>query len=431
MSDTQPSLASAVPAGLADAGAAALATFAMGLAAARLMVPEAFAVYALAFSLFSAIMVISTQLAFQPAEVRVVERPVDQRLGLLPASLRAGVLPALLGSLLTPLTLAVLPGDADDSVVLPVLATALLAGVISPVQDHIRRMLHAGGRSWDAARVSGVQLVVAVAGIAGLWAAPISPGWVPFGALVIANVASSAVGVVLARRHAEDTMEHADDLQLSALVRSGRWLLVVGLVPNLGAFVAGALVAHLASAEALGHAEVARVVARPIPVVSVALAAVLGPRLMRAASRLDRPAALSLERTYLRILAAATVGYAAIVSIDWWGNPMAQLLPSAYVVSGLVPAMLAGVALNQLAVDRRLELTAAMQERRLAGIEGFSGVMRMLAAASATVTAEFALPISYATMGVIRAAGFRIAAARHLWSSAREAPPAASETLVP
>ena len=426
----QPALVSAVPAGLVDAGAAALATFGIGLVAARLLAPNAFAVYALFFALFTAVMVISTQLAFVPAEVRVIERPVDERLAWLPATLRAGWAPALLGSLVTPVTLLALPHDADRSVVTPLLVTALAAGVVSPVQDHVRRMLHAGGRSWAAAGVSAVQLTVTALGLLVLGLAPVSPGWVPFGALVAANLASAGYGIVAARR-STSPLPQPPDLRLSRLVSSGRWLLAVGLIPNGGAFVAGVLVAHLASAEALGHAEVARVVSRPIPVVAVALASVLGPRLMQAVTLGDRPGARRLERMFLGTLVLAALGYGAWVAVDWVGNPMAAILPSAYIVAGLVPAVVVGVTLNQFAVDLRLELTAGREEKRLARIEGVSGIVRMAAASTAAVTAEFAIPLAYAAMGIVRAVGFRRAAGRHLWSRDPVTPAAAPGSLVP
>jgi O-antigen/teichoic acid export membrane protein len=208
-------------------------------------------------------------------------------------------------------------------------------------------------------------------------------------------------------------------------------LLVVGLFPNMGAFVAAALVAHLASAEALGHAEVARVVARPIPVVAMALASVLGPRLMAAAAKRDLTGARHLERVYLGVLAGASLAYVALVVVDWPGNPMALILPEAYVVSWLVPAILVAMVLNQLAVDRRLELTAAGQERRLAVLETLSGGVRMLAAATAAVTGEFAIPLSYASMGIVRALGFRFAAIRHVWSGAEPSESRTGRTLVP
>jgi len=149
-------------------------------------------------------------------------------------------------------------------------------------------------RSTMQANTSGV---LVAASLFALWLLPhvhVSSSWVPFGALALGNTASLAAGLVLARGHHADQSGRAR-LRPGALVHSGRWLLIVALLPTGAALISAAFVVHLAGSAAMGFAEAGRVFGQPPWVLSMGLAAVLGPRSMRAAQqgRLDEARVVS------------------------------------------------------------------------------------------------------------------------------------------
>jgi hypothetical protein len=74
--------------------------------------------------------------------------------------------------------------------------------VTSPLQDHIRRLLHQAGWSFGAALVSLLQLAVVLTCVVAFHTAGLTALYIPPLALGTANLLSLAAGVVLARRRA-------------------------------------------------------------------------------------------------------------------------------------------------------------------------------------------------------------------------------------
>ena len=154
------------------------------------------------------------------------------------------------------------------------------------------------------------------------------------------------------------------------------------------------IIAGLASPEDLGYAEAARVVAQPILVLAAGLSAVLSPRAMRAAMDDDLETAQHNRRVYLGLILVAAAGYIAVAGWDWALNPMAYIVPSAYVVSGLVVAtIVANFSITAVYLQIH-ELMGAGRESALARIAWISSPVILLGGLTAGVTGPFALAIS-------------------------------------
>ncbi len=95
----KPGASRRLPAGVADAAFASLATFAAGLSAVNLFNDVDRGVYALFFTAFGLGVVLPWELILIPAEVNAVSFPVADRMRRARDTLRMGLPMALLGSL--------------------------------------------------------------------------------------------------------------------------------------------------------------------------------------------------------------------------------------------------------------------------------------------------------------------------------------------
>jgi hypothetical protein len=280
-------------------------------------------------------------------------------------------------------------------------------------------MLHIGGLSWAAAMVSGVQLLTAAATIAVLTIAEVSPAWQPFGALAAANLVSGLVGMAIWQRHAASLEQQP--LDLGALVRSGKWLLLAGMVPHFSGLGAAWLVAYLASAQALGYAEAARILARPIAVLSVGLKSVFGPELMRAGANRDLVSARRLTGYYTMAIVACGTVYLFAAGFNAVWNPFSTLMPTAYFVWGLVAATIAVHIIDRVAgAGATLQLMGAGRARGLAVVETVGSIGQVLAGLTAPFASAFAIPISYLVGSAIRQAWLQVLV-RRLYTEASPA----------
>lgn len=393
----------AIPAGLADAGLASLATFVVGLYAAGQLEPAVLGVYALHFSAFTLAAVVPGQLLLVPAEVAALRLAHSRRLSILPRSVGKAAPLAVAAGAAVLLTRVLTPSGIDPVIVTGIGAGAAVSATLSPLQDHVRKMLHLSGRSWGAAAVSLLQLLAILVATAVLHATGVRSEQIPFGALAIANAVSLAAGLVIS--HPRERVQVGDLLVGRALVRSGRWLLVVGMVPSLATLAAATLIAQLASAEALGVAEAARVLAQPLIVLGLGLSSVLGPRSMEAASRLDRREARRYSRVFLLLLTAGGVGYAGITGAAFPWNPLGGVLSTAYLVPGIAVLTIAANVANGLAYPYRSELIGGKREARLASIETAGGIGQVAVGLSAATTGAFAKPLGGLVLGAVRLVG--------------------------
>lgn len=403
-----PGMSRAVPAGLIDAGMASLAHFLVGLAAVNLLDAADLGVYAVFFAAFMVSTIVPQFLVFTPAEVVAVSYPLSDRLIQLPQSLRLGIGPSLTGALVVLVAAIATASDTTHSVSLALACTAGVAVLVSPAQDHVRRLLHIARRSWRAAAVSAVQFLVVTAGLGTMIALDVPAEWIPFGSLALANVASLGLGLLLARPGDDAGTE--PPLSFYELARSGRWLLTMALVPFGVGFAGALLIVELAGPEAMGYAEAARVAAQPILVLGTGLGAVLGPRGMEAAIRRNRPAAQKAMRMFLGLILVTGIAYLLIVGHPWFGNPMVYLVPPAYEVTGLVAVTIVANILTAAAFQHTSELMGGREETALMKMSLIASPFLLLGAATASFTGAFArslgvmieAPARFGLYGIVR-----------------------------
>jgi O-antigen/teichoic acid export membrane protein len=393
----------ALPAGLLDAGFASLARLAVGIYAARALTASDLGAYALFFSAFVFASVVPMQFVLVPAELATLPAAQRARLALLRQSWRIGAPMAAATALVAALA-AVVGAEAETTVLWALAVTMTACAMLTPLQEHLRRVLHLAGMSWYAAVVSLVQAAGVVVALALLAAAGSPAIWRPFGALTIATVVSLGAGLLLTmRRPPPITLPR---YRVAELMRSGRWLLAIEAITAGATFLASVIVTRLDTPEALGYAEAARIVGQPLFVLAVGLSAVLNPRAMEAGAVRDRAAARHVARPYTLLLAIVGLVYGALTMVPWWGNPLAELVPQAYVVAGLVPVTVASFVLFGLPIIPRSELTGAHRERVLPKVGLVAGVLQCAAALSAVWIGAFARPLGVALFGAVLLLGY-------------------------
>lgn len=389
-----------LPAGIVDAGFASLATFAVGLAAVSRFDDVNRGVYAVFFTAFLVGTLLSSELIFTPAEVEAVSYPTSERLSLVSQSLRLGIGPTFLGALAVLGAVAVTRSYTDADVLIVLGSTSAIAAVLSPIQDHVRRMLHIAALNWRAAWVSVVQFLVAASSVVVGIVIDVPTAWIPFGALALANVVSLTFALIVTRLSVHD---HATGtLRFGVLASRGRWFVLNAAAPALTAFAVVSIIAWVASPEDLGYAESARVVSQPMLVLAAGLTAVLAPRSTRAAMDVDRPTARHTSIVYLGSMALAGIGYVLVVGWDWALNPMAYIVPSAYVLSGLVALTIAANVVASAPFLQNSELAGAHRERTLARISWLSAVVWLMGGLTAWFTGAYARSIGLLAGGAAR-----------------------------
>jgi O-antigen/teichoic acid export membrane protein len=389
---------SKLPAGIVDAGFASLATFVAGLIAVTLLNDVDRGIYAVFFVAFNLGAILAYQLVYVPAEIVAVGRPEKQRLTIIDDSLRIGRLPALGGSMVILAATASTSPIAEVGLAIPLTVSALIATYLSPTQDHLRRTLHIANRPWHAAYMSIVQFVVTTAAIGLMWVFDVPVAWIPFGSLAIANTLSMAFGryLIYRDRHGAEAPSSVTFRELSL---QGRWLLFQAIIPALAAFATANIITYLASPEAMGYAEAARIVAQPIMVAASGLTSALRPRVMEAAILRDFPISKRVQKLYLGLIVAAAAVYIPIVGFNVSWNPILRIVPAAYEVEYLV---IAAVASNVVMGSQFLvvnEMMAAHRARALTIVEALATPLRLLAAVSAVAIGAFALPFSQIVNG--------------------------------
>lgn len=404
-------LTRAISAGLLDSGFASLATFGVGLYAAHTLEPGVLGLYALTFAAFTMASMVSHQGLFVPAEAWAASLRDRPGTAVLPYSLRLAPLPALAAPLVFMLPGLVAPSDASTGV-LPLLAlTGGVAAVVSPIQDHVRRVLHLSGSSSRAVAVSLTQLA-SVAAFLTMAHGRFEAAAIPFGVLACANAVSLGVAVILASNVALPPSAHLTPPDpsgptLRELVGSGRWLLVAQASTEVGGFLAASLLARLGSVEALGFAEAARILGRPVLVLMTGMAAVLGPRLIAAGAAQDLQSARSLRRVFIVSAAGAAAAYALVFGWNHSWNPLAGLVPHAFAIPGLVLATVLASMLRGMALPRRFEAIGAGRESGLARIDASAAGVQTVLSLFAGLLQGFTLAAGIAAFAVARVIGLR------------------------
>ncbi|HEX6536600.1 MAG TPA: hypothetical protein VF041_18585 [Gemmatimonadaceae bacterium] len=400
-----------VAAGVLDAALSSLASFAVGLYAARLLDPVQLGAYALAFTAYGLAVTVPAQLTFTPLEIAAVSYQQPVRLRFIRRSLVLGGLSTLLPALAIPGWMLFAPRAIPIEVAVGLSVTAVATAIVSPPQDHLRRMLHIAGVSWCATVVSVVQLVVVATGLVALRLGGAPPWWAPFGALALANLVSLITGLVLARRR-----EHAaavPAIRITDVMRSGRWMLLTSLVPTGAAFIASVIAAHIAGAAILGHAEVARLSGQPVMVLAIGLAATLGPGIVAAAQAREPRRARRVTTGFVAVIAVAAGAYLALVGGRWRWNPLAWLLPNAYTIPGLVAVTILANVTHGISYPARVEALGAGKEVALTKVELVGNAVRVAIAGAAGVLGAFVIPLGILVVGVVRWLGCRVVLRSH------------------
>jgi O-antigen/teichoic acid export membrane protein len=411
-----------IPPAVLDAALSSIGTFVIGFYAARSFAPAHLGGFALAYGAFMLVSRVPAQLLFKPAEIILVSHPATQRLGFLRQTLRLGTGPALIAALTAALWVPFAPSSVPADVVFGLTVTAVAASFFSPIQDHVRHMLHLGEASWRAAAVSGVQCLGAIGALQLLRYTGAPTSWRPLGALALANLLSLFAGLILARG---DSGSHLvlDGLSSPELLRSGRWLLVVNLLPAGAAFIAAAIVSHVAGAAALGYSEGARVLGQPPFVLSMALGAIFGPRSIRAAQTRQLREARQVSRLYAILMLLCGLPYLLVVGFAWRWSPLVALLPNAYHVSGLVAVTVMGNMLIGMDWPYRSELLGGGRGADVAKLELVASAARAGAAGTAHITGPFAIPGGFIVHAAVRSIGYRFAL-RSFWQQQTHGEPA-------
>jgi hypothetical protein len=346
--------------------------------------------------------VVPMQFVLVPAELATLPAARPDRLALLRQSWRIGA-PTVATIAVLASVAARLGAEAPTKVLWPLVLTMTACATVTPLREHIRRVLHLAGISWHAAAMSLVQIsgVVMAFGLLAWFDAPAI--WQPFGGLPIATVVSLAAGLLLARqRQPPVTLPR---YEVTRLMRSGRWLLAIEAITAGAVFLASVLVSRFDAPESLGYAEAARIVGQPLFVLAVGLSPVLNPRSIEAGAGRDRMAARRVARPYAVLLVAVGLAYGALTVTSWRGNPLGTLVPQAYVVAGLVPITVASFVLFGLPIISRFELTGASRERVLPQV-GLAAVVQCAASLSAVWIGAFARPVGVALFGAVLLLGY-------------------------
>jgi hypothetical protein len=425
--------------GLVDAGMASIATFVTGLYVilAWAETPEFIGVYAIFFAAFGMATTVTTQLIFIPAEKVILDLPAGTRRRLAP-QISWRLLPVAVACaavvLIVPSVMVLATGEYDQ-LVLPLALTSFVVFVVSPIQDHLRRLLHLDRSAWQAARVSVVQAIGSVLAVTALHFTIGDPAWIAFGGLALANVVSTVYGFVGAR-HAtrqvavdqEVASRFFDAITVRALTRMGWWLGTAGALSTGANLLVAGLISAVAGEAALGYAEAARTLAQPIVVVSMGLRSVYGPDSMRTARLYDRQGAAKVSKTFMVVLWPLTVLYALVVGWDWAVSPLPELVPAAYVIPGLVAVSVVANGFNGASFPLRLELVGADRERPLFMMDTLSNVAMVVVSvafawlgAGSLALAAMARPAGMAALGLARWISYRAAMIPHYREKAASA----------
>jgi hypothetical protein len=384
-------LRGSLPAGITDAGFASLGTFAAGLAAVNLLSDIDRGVYAVFVAAFLVATTFPHNLVYLPSQVYTVGRPMAERLLYLGRITAMGFGFSLLGSAVILIAAISTASHTTWAVTVALTATAVLNLAVSTAQDNLRRMLHINELHWSAAWMSIVQFTTVIIVLVVMLVADVPVVWVPFGSLFVANIASSTLGLIRAGGFGH--WNTPPGLRPRVLVRSGRWLLGQALIPTGAAFVASVVITTLAGAEAMGYAEAARVVAQPVLVFSTGLTAVLGPKVMASAMAKEDAGARTMLHRFFQLTLGAGVVYLLFAGWATPWNPMQVIVPSAYIVSGLVAVtIVANIALASLFL-RIEELMGARREVDLVKVALVASPLIIAVAFTAGVTGAFARPL--------------------------------------
>ena len=174
----------------------------------------------------------------------------------------------------------------------------------------------------------------------------------------------------------------------------GRTLLAAALIPVGAVFVSGAVVATLGSPRELGLAEAARIVASPVLVFGTGIRLVIRPRLLEAGHARSWGAFRVAALEYTALIGGGGAVYTVLVSWNHALNPMAALVPAAYVLGGLVAMRAASATVMSVPFAPYMTLVGARDHRALVRAGALAAAVGIGAtSAAAPGLGAYALPI--------------------------------------
>lgn len=394
-------------AGQVDIGLASATTFVVQVFAVREFDAASLGAYAFLFQAFVLASQVPTYLVFNPIEIFSLELPETRRLAFRSKSITRGTWIAIASSPLVALGVIPSIGILTTRELAMMALAAAAACVTSPVQDHIRRLLHLANRSWKAVIVSAAHLVVTAGILLQIEGAMGVAG--PFVALVGGNVLSYTVAVAISRSRPEDREANVDWRDVTSM---GKWMTLTGVSTAAFEYLAIVILKGLAGIVAVGHVEAARVLTRPVAVAAQGALAVTGPRLMESSSRGDRAKATRWRRVFWAIALAFALVYGALALVPFAWSPLRILLPTAYSVSFLPAAMLLASLANSALFALRAELFGAREQRAVFQTVSVAGAVAATATTSAYLVGPFGSVLGLMAGSLTSAIGFRRALAR-------------------
>ena len=253
-------------------------------------------------------------------------------------------------------------------------------------------------RHWSAAACSATVLGVAALVALGLTVGPVgvSAAVIPFGSLLLGNLASIGLGVMLLRGADRHLRYRPARLRVRAR------FLFAEVTVQAAWFGCNSAVLLLVSAKALGDLEAARVLASPLNIVTTGLLTFLGPALLRSVAARD---AYGVRRGILRVLTAILVsGILYAVALAALADPVRTLLGRpvdlALVGARLVSVVLEGFSGVLLYLVFGIGRSAASLGASVtAGVIGLVGTVALI-----PVLREFALPVGQSIGMAVRVA---------------------------
>lgn len=399
--------------GQLDAGFASLATFIAGLVAVRILEVEGLAAYALLSSTFLIASQLPAELVFNPSQVLAIDLPVASRLGMLRHSIPRGLIAGVVSALIVPLGVGPILGSVSVRDLIPLSVSATALSIFSPLQDHMRAMLHLSGRSWIAAATSGIHLVGT--GVTLVLLYQDFPLLAPFGALTVGNVVSAGISMFWVLHLQAPKVAKPTFGELRVL---GGWLLATGFARTALGYGTRSIIGLMAGIPSLGFLEGSRIVAQPIFVITQGLIAQVGPKSTEAGAKRDSDAASRWRIRFGLLLSLVAVPYALVTAASWPANPFSELAPRAYAIPGLTATMLVAVWLTALLRPLKAEMLGARLQRPLAYLTIWLGLVEIALAFTAFKIGAFAAPIGMTISAIFMAILLR----RYLLSLYRPSP---------
>ena len=377
-------------AGLGDAGFASLGTFLTGVVAVRGLEAHSLALYVVLSSATVFSMPLPRQLSYFPAQIGANLQP-GFIAPVLRRSVRGALRPSLLAALIVVVSGSTLVGTVDPGQLAALTLTAAAFAVLSPLQDHVRGALHVCARHASAA-VCSIVLAATIGVIMTLTLVLHLPEVVvaalPFGALVLGNLASLVTGVLLLRG-----AERHVTYDRSGLGERSRYLGIELVVQGCW-FACNYVILLILGAVALANLETARISASPILILAAGVSTFMVAALLRQVSAAEpdpsRARGLLLRAFGIVVGGAALYAVVLTIALPAVSNALNRPVNLVFALTRITAFVFDGCSSLLSAV---LVATGASKAALLtsvtAGVVGLAGT-----AALAPIAGPIALPLS-------------------------------------